>query len=77
MSARNVILALYAKYGGDWDEIYYIIKNKIRLQESEIDSLLASLGNLEDYISIVDADYPEECKRMRKPPFVIKRSKQA
>lgn len=76
-TVREMVLAVYAKGNGDWDKIYYIFKNKIQLSEDEIDRLLATLGNLNDYIAITDADYPEECKRMHKPPFAIRRENKA
>ena len=28
-----------------------------------------------DYTTVIDSDYPDEYKKMEKPPFVIKRKK--
>jgi len=65
--AREVILALSVKHNFDWDAIYNAILNKRDMED--LDQI--NIDPYIDCITIIDEDYPDELKRIYKPPFVI------
>lgn len=71
VTGRQIIIALSVKFNGDWTLIYGAIQNKLVLEESEINQLLASIPSDIKPIAIIDSDYPETLKKIYKPPFVL------
>jgi len=67
---RDILIALYIKYKGDWDKIYQDICKKVYF---DFKTYLAGI-NLDDYITLLDPDYPEALKHTHKPPFVYERT---
>lgn len=65
MEARIFILNLVTKFGGDWQKIYGIIKDKISIDYKE-EMEIPYTGK---FVSIMDEDYPTQFRRMSKPPF--------
>lgn len=64
MTAREILITLHNRFNGDWDKIYDFISNRKDL--GDID-----LTNSENYITLLDEDYPVELKNTYRPPFVI------
>ncbi len=72
MKARDIVLTVWALCDGDWQRTFDYIRNKRPMSEELIEETLAGLDK-DDYITIVDEDYPENLKKVSKPPFVIAR----
>lgn len=72
MEGRELLLYLSLKYKGEWQKIYDAIKNKETVDKDvakrEIDK--SGFSN-DEYITIVDTEYPEELKTISRPPFVL------
>ncbi len=68
MKAREILIALWIKHKQDWDKMYEDIANK-----NIDDNLEKYLENVdtEEFVTILDADYPEKLKHRYHPPFVI------
>ena len=69
MNARNTLIALSMKYGGDWDRLLAAIREKEKISEEEINEALANLRS--KALTIVDPEYPESLKAAFKPPLVL------
>lgn len=72
MSNANNILAYVAlKYDGDWHKMYDHIKNKVPLEEENVDEYVTEHVSTK-FMTIVDENYPASLKRkVYKPPFVL------
>ncbi len=68
-TAHDLLLALWLKNGKDWQKTYEAIKKRERV---DVDEALEGVDR-SAYITITDEDYPEECKRFFRPPFVLER----
>lgn len=65
MQARILMLNLVTKFGGNWEEIYSVIKDKLPIDyKEEMD--IPYTGK---FVSIIDENYPIQLKKMHKPPF--------
>lgn len=73
MKARDILIALYLKYDGDWDKIYSAIKDKKteNLNTKKIKQLRVKYETNFNFITLLDEEYPEQLKHGYKPPFVI------
>ena len=70
MQAREILISLAIKFGGDWNLIYQSLKLKKDYEDEE--EVLESYRNLQcQAITIMDEEYPEQLKRVKKPPFVL------
>ena len=70
MEPREIIISLAVKFGGDWDLIYRSLKLKKDYEDEE--EVLDNCRKLNcQAITIMDPEYPEQLKRVRKPPFVL------
>lgn len=71
MQARDIIIAIWLK-AKDWDEMYSIIKNKVKFDfAKQLEGIDTS-----EYVTIVDPDYPDILKGdfiTAKHPFVLPR----
>lgn len=66
----NEILVYFSiKYGGDWDQIYAAINRKEKVDRELMEELLSKQKN--NYITILDSNYPSKLKSIYKPPFVL------
>lgn len=72
MKARDIVLTIWALCEGDWQRTFDYIRYKRPMSEELIAETLADI-DADDYITIVDEDYPEALKKVDKPPFVIAR----
>lgn len=65
MQARILMLNLVTKFGGNWEEIYNVIKNKLPIDyKEEVDIPYSG-----KFVSLIEENYPTNFKIMRKPPF--------
>lgn len=69
LSAREILLYFTLKYGGDWDKIYAAIYNKEDIDYEDAEKVLDECPN--EYITMLDKEYPEILKHTYKPPFVL------
>ncbi len=69
IKGRDIIIHLAVKYAGDWNRIYEAIKAKEPVTSDEIEETLATVRSCT--LTIIDDDYPEQLKRIYKPPFVL------
>lgn len=68
LKAKEVLVAVAAKNGGDWSKMYKFIKARIKPTDQEIErfSPLA-----EQAVVILDEDYPNTLKNAYRPPMVL------
>jgi DNA processing protein len=69
IKGRDIIIHLAIKYDGDWNRIYEAIKAKEPASVAEVNESLGRLTS--ETLTIIDEDYPENLKRIYKPPFVL------
>ncbi len=69
IKGRDIIIHLAIKYQGDWNRIYEAIKAKEPASVAEVNQSLETLTS--ETLTIIDEDYPENLKRIYKPPFVL------
>lgn len=67
---RDVLLYFSNYFKGDWDDIYKAIESKKRIEENNLKTLVKLFKN-ENYITLIDKNYPEYLKNIFKPPFVV------
>ena len=72
MQARDILIAIWLKANKDWDEMYSIIKDKVKFDfAKQLEGIDTS-----KYVTIIDPDYPESLKAgfiTAKHPFVLPR----
>lgn len=68
LKAKEVLVAVAAKNGGDWNKMYKSIKDRIKPTNEEIErfSPLA-----EQAVAILDEDYPNTWKNAYRPPMIL------
>lgn len=64
--SRDIVKSLAVKCNGDWDKMMYIIKRKIKIEDSEI------VTAEDNEIAITDETYPDCLKSTYKPPLIIR-----
>lgn len=69
MKARELLAYLSFLFEGDWDRIYNAVKTKYKVEQEDVDKFVKE--NKNDYITIIDDDYPKSLKSIGKPPFVL------
>lgn len=69
MEARKVLLGLSVAKKGKWDDVYDAIKNRELYKEEELENFCSSVKS--NYITMLDANYPNWLKRIYHPPFVL------
>lgn len=76
LDTKLVLLYLFIKYKKDWDKTYAHIKNKKPCpSETVMQEFLTKKKIVKsNWVSLLDDDYPEILKRIRKPPFVIEKN---
>jgi len=70
---RNIILAMFFKFKGDNARIIKALKNKEKLQQEDYDRIDQEITetDFQKLVTIIDDDYPNECKTMLNPPIAI------
>lgn len=73
IKAREVLLAMYFKFKGDNVKIFQALKNKERLNPEDYDRIGQEIleTDFQKLVTIIDDDYPNECKTMLNPPIAI------
>lgn len=69
MKANELLLYLAIKYKGDWMEIYEAIKRKEKIDNDKLREVVDE--NKDEYITLIDDDYPSFLKDIIRPPFVL------
>ena len=70
MEPRKLLLYFVLKNNGDWDKTYSDISQKKPIEdEEEARKLIAKVRS--NYITILDDNYPEQLKDIKKPPFIL------
>lgn len=70
MKPRDILIHLAVKFKGNWDEIYRSIKTHKNYEDEQ--EVLDTCRNLKcNVITIMDEEYPENLKKVYKPPFVL------
>ena len=70
MEVRIVLIALALQNGFNWDKIVDHLQKKIYPEPKWIEE---AEKTVDEYITILDDDYPEKLKTSVKPPIVILR----
>ena len=68
LKAKELLVTVAAKNGGDWSKMYKFIRDRIKPTDEEIErfSPLA-----EQAVVLLDEDYPDTWKNAHKPPMVL------
>ena len=69
LSIRQILAYLCLKYEGEWQKVRDAIGNKEIVEEDTAKNVLASLKD--DFVTIIDSDYPDCLKHSFCPPFVV------
>lgn len=69
LNSREILLYLTLKYGNDWDKIYQAIRSREDIDYEDAEKVVNECPN--EYITILDEEYPEILKHTYKPPFVL------
>lgn len=67
LKARDIIIAIWKKYNGNWERIYQAIANK---EEIDAEEFLKDIDT-NNYVTLLDDEYPQDIKQSYKPPFVL------
>ena len=66
---RDILIAMSVMQKGDWDGIYRMLKDKVRLTDEEVQKAFTSVDS--GCVTLIDDDYPEAFKEVFKPPLTI------
>ena len=66
-NARDVLIALYVKYGESWHKMMKAIQEK---EDIDVEKMLNGVDTSK-LVTILDEDYPQELKSTVRPPFVV------
>ena len=66
---REVLLYLAIKHHGEWESILNALEKKEYIDEEELQRVISV--NRANYVTIIDDDYPEDLKKIYKPPFIL------
>jgi DNA processing protein len=69
MESRKILLYLSLKYNGDWEKIARSIRARESFTAEQVEALTSQCK--ENYITIIDEDFPEIFKKMTRTPFVL------
>lgn len=73
MKARHLLVYLAVEHRGDWDDILMAIALKEPVDFKDVE-MAAKAFKEDDYITLVDENYPDELKTLERPPFVLFRN---
>ena len=68
MKAREILIGIWLKNNKDWDDTYHDIAHKNYPDDEELKNI-----NFDNYITLLDEDYPVHLKQVFRPPFVLER----
>lgn len=69
MKSRELLIYCAVVCKGDWNKIYDLIMMKDKINEEYAKKRIRNLRS--KVVTILDDDYPEQLKHVRKPPFVL------
>ena len=69
MESREILLYYAIKFKGDWGKIFDAIETKKEIDEKDFEKVISK--NKNNYITLLDPEYPESLKRSYRPPFVL------
>lgn len=69
MKGRDMLIAIWKKCNGVWEDIFDIILNK---KTVDFEFYLQGLDTTK-YITMLDDDYPIELTKQYHPPFVLEK----
>ncbi|MGN1295547.1 MAG: DNA-processing protein DprA [Bacilli bacterium] len=69
LKIRDILLYFSYKYKGDWQNIFDALQRKETVNEEEVNASIKKVGN--NFITILDDDYPSKLKNIYRPPFVL------
>ena len=74
LSSREVLIYFYLKDEGDWNKMYQDIIGRAdkNIDDEEIQQALSQV-NTNDFITLLDKEYPKDLKRSYHPPMVMKK----
>ena len=67
---RTILIYFYHKYDGDQQLIRNAIEGHERVDSNELNKFKTQI-NENDYLTILDDNYPEALKRVFNPPIVL------
>ena len=69
MNSKEVLGYLAIKHSGDWVKVYNSIKEKESISTAEVEQVISECKN--NFITILDEEYPEFLKNIYRPPLVL------
>jgi hypothetical protein len=69
MNSKEVLGYLSIKHSGDWVKVYNSIKAKESISTAEVEQVISECKN--NFITILDEEYPEFLKNIYRPPLVL------
>lgn len=69
MQAREILIYFAVIHTGNWDKIYESIINREDRKEEDVKRVVANIKS--KAVTMLDNDYPESLKFIKKPPFVL------
>lgn len=69
MVAREILIYFAVIHAGNWDKIYESIINREDRKEEDVKRVVANIKS--KAVTMLDNDYPESLKFIKKPPFVL------
>ncbi|MDR0934791.1 MAG: DNA-processing protein DprA [Erysipelotrichaceae bacterium] len=69
MEAREILIYFALKHNGDWQSIYNELTSREKINRTEAKEYLKTLNCR--CVTILDEDFPDELKKIMKPPFVL------
>jgi DNA processing protein len=68
---RKVLVYFHNKYYGVWEDIYNAIENKEVVDPKKLEGCYKWFEERFEIITLIDDNYPNRCKTMARPPFVL------
>lgn len=69
MNSNEILLYLSLKYEGNWEKIYQAITEREEIDEKQACEVIKNVNS--KYITILSEEYPDNLKRIFRPPFVL------
>jgi len=70
MTSRNLMATLAIKYKGEWEKEMKAIREKEKLTDEDVNKYISKVKGY-NFVTILDAEYPESLKKIFQPPLVL------